>query len=165
MSQGRKGHTLLELVAVIAILVVVAAISIPMIKPMMDNRHQDAAADVIRARWSQLQNKAKLHGRAYSFEFKQDTGKFRCVPEADHDGMDDAEDGLTLEGELLPGDIKISGVKLGDNAEPSKNGWTKIATFLPDGTAKHDAEITIGSITLKLHGATGLVSSAEGSRR
>src|SRR5262245_18333215 len=117
MSHGRKGHTLVEMLAVIAILVAVAAITIPMIKPMMESRHKDAAADVIRSRWSQLQNKAKTHNRAYSFECKQDTGKFRCVPEPDPDGMDELDDALTMEGEMLPGEIKISDVKLGDNTE------------------------------------------------
>lgn len=170
MSQGRKGHTLIEMIAVIAILVAVAAISIPMIRPMMQNREKDAAVDVIRARWSQLQYKAKLNQRSYSFECKQSTGKFRCIAETeDEAALDESDDGaFSAEGEL-PGEIKFSEAKLGDNAGGSSDGWTKVATFLPDGTAKADAEITIGngpgSITLKLHGATGVVSSAEVSRR
>jgi type II secretory pathway pseudopilin PulG len=54
----RKAHTLLELIAVVAILVVVAAVGLPMIKPMLHSRDNDNAADVIRARFSHLQSKA-----------------------------------------------------------------------------------------------------------
>ena len=58
--------------------------------------------------------------------------------------------------------------RAGNGGASSSNGWTKVATFMPDGSAKHDAEITIGhgsgSITLRLNGSTGAVSTAEGKQ-
>jgi prepilin-type N-terminal cleavage/methylation domain-containing protein len=163
MIARRKGHTLLEVIAVIAVLVVIASISLPLIKPMLESRHKDAAADVIRARWSQARSKAINTGRAWCFECKHDTGKFRLVPETDEG--EDLEAMASAESEL-PGDVKFAESKVGNGAGSSSSGWTKVATFMQDGSAKEDAEITIGhgggSVTLKLHGPTGAVSTAEG---
>jgi Tfp pilus assembly protein FimT len=166
MSHGRSGHTFLELIAVIAVLVAVAAISIPMVKPMLQAREKEAAADMVRARWTQLRSKAINTGRAYSFEFKPDTGRFRMVPEEKFEEGDEEFAALSAESEL-PGDIPFTDSGVADPGSGS-DGWTRAATFNPDGTAKQDASVTIGrgtqAITLKLNGATGAVSAAEGNR-
>jgi prepilin-type N-terminal cleavage/methylation domain-containing protein len=167
MSQGRKGHTLVEVIAVVAILAAVAAISFPMIKPMMSDGHKDAAADVVRARWAELRGKAMKNQRPYSFEIKEGTVKFRCVAEADD--SDDAAD-AALAGDL-PGEIKFA------NAESSSSsgGWTKIVTFMPDGSARTFgkepglSKLTFSngshSLTLQVHGATGMVSEFEENKK
>lgn len=168
MSQGRKGHTLVEVVAVVAILVAVAAISFPMIKPMMANREKDAAADVVRARFSELRRKAMTKQRPYSFEVKEGTGRFRCVAEADDDDKEGEDSALAGEPEL-PGEIKFANID--SSGGGSSGGWTKIVTFLPDGSAKTFgkdpgySKITFSngthSLTLQVHGATGMVSESE----
>ena len=171
MIARRNGHTLLEVLIVVGILVVVAGISLPMIKPMMANRQKDAAADVVRARWSELKRKAVNNNRAYTFEIKEETGNFRCVAEME-DSFDEGEDAaLAQEQPELPGKIKFGRP---DSSAPSNGGWTKIVTFLPDGTAKTFsddgyAKLTFSngsnSLTLKVHGATGMVSESEGNGR
>ena len=163
----RKGHTLLELVAVMAVLVAVAALSFPLIKPMLDGGHKDAAADVIRSRFSQAKTKAMSTGRPYSFECKKGSGKFRVVPDKDDMSGPGSDDGAFHSGELeLPGGIPF-GDDFGENSNDSDNGWIRVATFMPNGSAKHDAKVTIGqgpgAITLKLHSATGAVSTATGT--
>jgi len=170
MSQGRKGHTLVEVIAVVAILVAVAAISFPMIKPMMIDREKDAAADMVRARWSELRRKAINNNRPYSFEIKEGTNKFRCVAEADD--MDADEDAaLAAHEPELPGEVKFAHGQSGSGS----GGWTKIVTFLPDGSAKTHgqdsgyAKLTFSngthSLTLQVHGATGMVSESEETKK
>jgi prepilin-type N-terminal cleavage/methylation domain-containing protein len=52
MKVKRKGHTLIEVIVVIAILVVVTAISVPLAKSMLSSRDNDANADLIQEKWS-----------------------------------------------------------------------------------------------------------------
>lgn len=166
MNQGRKGYTMLEIIAVLAILVAVAAISIPMIKPMMMDRQKDAAADVVRARWAELRGRAIKNQRPYSFEIKEGTNRFRCMAEAADDSDLEGEE-LAIEHPELPGEIKFANA---ESTASSSGGWTKVVTFMPDGSAKTYgkdglSKLTfsngIHSLTLQVHGATGLVSATE----
>jgi hypothetical protein len=170
MNQGRKGYTTLEVIAVAAVLIAVAALSIPMIKPMLMDHQKDAAADVVRARWAELRSKAIKNQRPYSFEVMQGTGKFRCVAETTTDDSD-LESEAALQYPELPGEIKFSKV---DGA--SDGGWVKIVTFMPDGSAKipgKDAGSTVSldfgngihSTTLQVHCATGVVSQTEDAKK
>jgi Tfp pilus assembly protein FimT len=142
----RKAHTLIELLAVVAILVVVVGIGLPLIKPMLHQRDDDAAADLIRARLSKLQSKAVRDGKTYCFEYHKNTGEFRLASDED-EGIEE-EDHFQETG-ILPGEIKFD-----DANHPSKNGWIKVASFMPDNTAKQYVTLKIGKDEIVLHGAT-----------
>ena len=110
------------------------------------------AADVVRARFSKLRSKAVAEGQAYCFEYQPNSGKFRCVPDRD-EGAE--EDDLWEEIGDLPGELKFT-LEHDDNP-PTKDGWTKVATFLPDNTAKQyfkDGSLHWGNDVVNLHGAT-----------
>jgi prepilin-type N-terminal cleavage/methylation domain-containing protein len=145
----RKGHTLVEVICVVAILVAVAAIGIPMIKPMQENSHDQAAADVVRARFSQLRSKAVTDNRSYCFEYQKNTGKFRCVPDVE-DGMEDDHDPWEMKGDL-PGEVKFTLEH--DDDPPSKDGWTKVASFGPDSVKQYYKSLQFGNDAVVLHGA------------
>src|ERR1700722_5145492 len=133
MNQGRKGYTMLEVIAVLVILVTVAAISIPMIKPMLMDRQKDAAADVVRARWANLRGKAIKNQRPYTFAIKEGTNKFHCVAESEDTDIDSEDAALAADHSELPGEVKFGNV---ESTAASSNGWTKVVTFMPDGSAK-----------------------------
>jgi len=149
MIARRNAHTLLELMAVIAILVVVAAIGLPLVKPMLYQRNEQAAVDVVRARFSQLKSKAVNDGRAYCFQYQSNTRSFRCIVDADEAFED--EDHWEEKGDLPgDGDVKFDNKNDGE----SKDGWVTVASFLPDNTAKQYILLKFGHDEIPVHGAT-----------
>lgn len=178
MQGKRKGYTLFEITVVLAILVVVSALSLPLVRSMMSDRSMSAAADEVRAKLSQSRHHAMSEGRPYRFAFQENSGKFRIAPDSpeywDEGGAstdDSVEKAWIVEAEL-PGNVKFGAAKTGDgNPRNTSGAWTHVATFLADGTAKEDAELGIArsgggnqGMTLKLRGSTGAVTSGEGPR-
>src|SRR5262245_17091932 len=100
----RGGYTLFELVLVLALLVVAAALAFPLIEPMMAENDITAARDMVRARWAEMRGRAMAEGRAYRFAVTENTGKFRVAPDDDAywsgraDGQEEDERPLIVEG-------------------------------------------------------------------
>lgn len=176
----RAGYTLFEVVLVVSVLVVVGFVSLPMIKPMLSSNNMQAASDLVRARWTEMRNRAISDGRPYRFAIMHNTGKFRIAPEdtdfwgdSDNAGEGDQEIRPWVVEGTLPGSvIFVSADATSADGKPaaqsqSGGGWTRTVTFLPNGTAHEDVEVAFGqsgsrSVTLKLRGITGSVSSGEG---
>jgi Tfp pilus assembly protein FimT len=179
MDGRRQAYTLFEVVVVLAVVVVIGALSLPVIHSMMSDHQVDAAADVVRTHWSQSRSHAISEGRPYRFAYQENSGKFRIAPDSpefwDESGAstDDSEDKAWILEAELPGKIQFGTAKVGTDANATAaagtGSWTRVATFLADGTAKEDAEIGIArtgtqGMTIKLRGSTGSVSSGEGPR-
>jgi prepilin-type N-terminal cleavage/methylation domain-containing protein len=153
----RRGYTLVEIVAVLAIMAIVCAIAVPLIKPMMSDRNLQAAEDLVKQRWSKMRSNAQDKGQTYKFGYKEDSGKFRIAPDSDeYWGEDEQPDDA-----VLPGEIKF---KTGSSAG-SSGSWTMLQTCFADGSVSNN-DVTISlektgspTITLKMRGATGAVSS------
>src|SRR6516225_4148084 len=77
----RRGYTLLELMLVMAVMLMVGAMTVPM---LYDSLYGDikvtAAADKVRARWADCRWQAIEQGRPYRFAVIPNTGKFRIEP-------------------------------------------------------------------------------------
>jgi prepilin-type N-terminal cleavage/methylation domain-containing protein len=168
----RSGYTLFELMLVMAIMLIVAALATPIIfESMYGGTKVTTAADVVRARWNDCQAHAVDEGQPYRFAVIPNTGKFKIEPwpQAYADqaaavqggsgqgggsgmpsdpgaGSSDRPKGITIE-DKLP-----QGVRFGTKDAPvdphgdeaSGGDYVTVAVFMPDGVALDDVEITFG---------------------
>src|SRR5436305_9227217 len=82
MRASRTGFTILELLLVLAILVMLAAMAYPAIESMYDDMKVEAAADHLRGRLAQARSQAINDGRAYRIGVKPDSGDYRLAPDS-----------------------------------------------------------------------------------
>ena len=163
---ARRGYTILELMAVLAILVILGAVVVPTMQSYYSNTRQKAAADGIRARLADARAKAAEQGTWFRLAINSDKTRIRLAP----DGPDFAslpaddppafnsrvtedkfEDGVTAEPVFDSDDQMVT-----DSA-----GWITIATVGPDGTCKEDGvlirvkERDFTPIDIRVRGVTG----------
>jgi len=159
----------MEVILVMAILVVLAAIAFPVVTSMYTSSKNLAASDMVRKHWTETRARAVEDRRAYRFAVKDNSGKFRIAPETPEywddaeqsDNPDDDREPLVVEG-CLPDRVLFSDGQAVGGAESQE--WRKLVTFLPDGTAREDVEISFGTqggrpLSLKLRAATGCAVS------
>jgi type II secretory pathway pseudopilin PulG len=186
MNSQRRGTTLFELILVMVILIIVAAISVPSLGSMYGSYKLQAAVDSVRSAWAEARAHAIDEGRPYRFSVQPDGKAFRVAPDQDeywtgHGGpSNDAEGpGYVLE-RSLPSGVRFS---LGGEAAPPPadepdrfdlkeervqgGNWSTVFVFRPNGTAREDVRIVFRvngtrPITLNLRGLTGDVSSERG---
>jgi Tfp pilus assembly protein FimT len=168
----------LELVLVMTILVIVAAISYPSLDAMYGSFKVTAAADTVRAAMAQARAHAMAEGCSYRFCVVPNQGNFRVAPDGGDywasnnsppAGLDPANPPLVME------DVLPKGVRFGDSGGNSGSSslepgsvdstmWTGSAVFLPDGTAQDDAELIIRCrgarpVVIRIRGITGVVTT------
>jgi prepilin-type N-terminal cleavage/methylation domain-containing protein len=184
MARRRRGYTLMEMVLVMAILVILAAVGYPTVDSMYDGIRLQAGADSVRAAWADAQSRAVDEGRPYRFAVLPGKGNYRVAPHGAENwggavGLSDSGEGqgpaLVLE-EALPKGVVFTnaqGEGLGggqtvvaaESIDPSQ--WQTVAVFLPDGTAEDDAEIVLHMpgtrpIVVQLRALTGVVTVFRG---
>src|SRR5262249_40778116 len=123
-------------------------------------------------------------GRAYRFAIVPNHGNFRIAPDsADFWGSGDApQSTASTEPPLVMDDVLPKGVRFttpaalqsgavdqGGGAGPPQGSvdpgqWTRLVTFLPDGTTREDVEIAFHArgglpVILKLRALTGVVTT------
>src|SRR5690349_19359062 len=81
MVRRRPGFTLFELVLVLAVMVVVAAISYPSIDSVFNSYKVGTGADAVRAGWAKARAQAMNDGIPYRFSVMPNTGNFRIAPD------------------------------------------------------------------------------------
>lgn len=172
----RQAYTLMEVILVMAILVVMAAIAYPIMNSMYASSKMHAASDAVRARWTQTRARALEERRAYRFAIKDNSGKYKIAPEtpefwddaepADNADMTDTP-AFVVEGSL-PDQVYFAPAGSDTTGGPGaeSQSWRKLATFLPDGTAREDVEVTFATagsrpVSLRLRAATGAAESAQ----
>jgi prepilin-type N-terminal cleavage/methylation domain-containing protein len=141
----RPGLTLLEVLLVMAIILALGAIAYPTLDAMYGDVRVKAAADEVRASWTEARARAIEDGRAYRFAVEPGTGKYRVAPDAiefwdgsggtagesdapPHVQEDELPNGIQFE---VPPDLRGDGT------------WTTVAVFNPDGSCQSDIEITL----------------------
>jgi type II secretory pathway pseudopilin PulG len=183
----RRGYTLFEVVLVCAVLVLLAAITIPSMRGMYGFYKLQGGVDSIRAAMATARAKAIEEGRPYRFAVENDAGHFRVAPDrADYwSGSPPTDDpdgqGLVLE-RSVPAGVKIQ--LNGDPAPPDSleepptspkaddqqpinvapDAWSTAAVFLADGTARENSRLVlqikgVRPVEVRLRGLTGTVST------
>src|SRR5438874_4807621 len=82
LTLPRSGYTLLELMLVLAIIVVMAAIAYPSATAMYGHLRLSQAADAVRAAWAEARAHAIDEGRPYRFAIIPDQGNYRVAPDS-----------------------------------------------------------------------------------
>jgi type II secretory pathway pseudopilin PulG len=170
---GRPAHTLLEMILVLAVLVVVAAITIPLARTMMADTRLTAASDMVRARLADTRSMAMEQGRPFKMGYLANTGRFQIAPEdapewdAVTDEDFDSDDVIrgSLPQDILFGASEDAFTGKGATASPGSS-WETIAVFLPIGSARGDACICFGKtglppLRVRLRGLTGAVTAED----
>ncbi|MFL5241168.1 MAG: Tfp pilus assembly protein FimT/FimU [Gemmataceae bacterium] len=181
MQGKRPGYTLLELVLVTAVLGIVAAVSYPIITSMYTYEKVKSAADSVRAGLAKARSHAMSEGRPYKMAVVPNKGSYRIAPDSPSywSGSGSGDQGAGGSGpmvstEKLPYGIRfttggaVSSVSSSADDDSSADSedwesWSKTATFLPDGTATEDTDITLEvsgtkPVTLKIRAMTGSVT-------
>ncbi len=170
----RHGFTLLEVLLVVAVMVILAAMAYPSIEAMYGDVRLAAAADQVRARWAEARTKAIDEGRPYRFATQPD-GQFRIAPDADEfwsggGGGTPVEPNDADSPPLVAEDALPKGIGFADESNTNNPGdssdsgpWTTVLKFLPDGTASADKTITLQatgyrSVQLRVRALTGAVT-------
>src|SRR5262245_26003542 len=77
----RAGFTLFEVVLVMAVLVIAAALTYPSLKGMYGYFKVHGAVDSVRAAWAQARAHAIEEGRPYRFAVEPDGSHYRVAPD------------------------------------------------------------------------------------
>jgi prepilin-type N-terminal cleavage/methylation domain-containing protein len=178
VARRRLGFTLFELMLVMAVLVIAFCLALPAIQPMISTNDLQAASDSIQSRWTEMRTRAIAEGQPYRFAIQEKTGKFKIAPDTkEHWGSD----GKTAEvagdvpalvvQETLPGKIVFQKYEATccdscATGQSLSGGWSHVLTFLPNGQAQEDVQITFGkegarSLTLVMRGATGTITTVD----
>lgn len=184
-TRRRRGFTLLEIVLVMAIIVMFAAISFPAIEAMYADARLQGGSDSVRAAWSEAQAHAVNESRPYRFAVVPGKGNYRVAPDSaefwNGDGGNPSSDSenpaYVLEESMPRGMVfpeengNVPKVSPNDSSLPEGSvgvgQWVTLATFLPDGTAQDDVEITLQypgtrPIILRLRALTGTTTVSRG---
>lgn len=141
-SPRRFGFTLVELLAVLALLVILGAIAGPSLVGLSGNSKQKAAADKVRGRMADARGRAMSDGTAYRLAIHADGTKIRVAPDGPEFGeaahapaADGTPPPLVAEDAL---DAATAGVShdSSDEAPMGSANWVTVATYLPDGTCR-----------------------------
>lgn len=140
----RSGFTLIELIAVLVVVLILAGLIVPTLKGMKGNGDQKAAADVVRARLADARSLAMNDCIPYRLAINQDGIRIRYAP----DGTDFADlpssDVSGASTRVLECKIEHSSLVMtsydsnSQVAGPDSAGWITVATFQPDGTSLQD---------------------------
>jgi prepilin-type N-terminal cleavage/methylation domain-containing protein len=180
VKRTRPGYTLLELVLVVVIIAMMAAMAFPSLHSLYLDLRQASAADQVRAAWARARLQAVNEGRSYRFAIIPNKGNYRVAPDdpefwsgspptASGDG---SQEGPTILEAALPKGVRLAAadgpltdVDASDDTFVPQNQldpsmYVPLVTFLPDGTSRDDVSIAFTArgtrpLLLRLRGITG----------
>ncbi len=79
-NKRRRALTLLELLLVMALLAVLAALAWPLIQKPLESIRLRRAADRVRIEWSAARVAAMTSGQIHAFRFERESGQFAVAP-------------------------------------------------------------------------------------
>jgi hypothetical protein len=186
VASSRPASTLFELLLVLAIIVILAALAYPSLDSLYGEYKMTAATDMVRASWAKARSHAIEEGRPYRFSVVPNKGNFRVAPDSPDywsgeppTPPDPANPPADLRDTLPKGirfgsadSVRAGGLDTeGESSLPADHAdWGAYSTtvvFLPDGTsrgtAREDVEISLygrgaSPVTLHLRALTGVVT-------
>jgi Tfp pilus assembly protein FimT len=177
--------TLIELLLVLALLVVLGAISIPLLEGSFSRAALYGAGDLLRGAWAKARLTAMQSGQTHAFRYEPLGGRFQIValnslgaPEHSELAMEDPEtreettEIVRLSQNRLPDGIVFNSGNVASSAKTlatmpltAESGWSTPILFHPDGTTS-DATVLLASedqmaIRVTLRGLTGISQTAD----
>lgn len=184
-SGTRSGLTLVEVILVLALLVVIGAVSAPLLEGSFSRAGLHGASDLLRAAWAKARLAAMESGQTHVFRFEPNGSRFQMValdalglPEseelqpADPNIEHRAVDILRLSQNRLPdgvifaaGDVSTSSQIMATLPDAAEGPWSSPILFHPDGTTS-DASLVLSNarqqtIRVTLRGLTGISNATE----
>ena len=163
----RTGFTLLEIVVVLAILIILASVTLPSFSAIRGNSDQKAGLDSLRARIADARGLAQQEGTAYRLAVNEDGTRVRLAPdvaEFAHLPASNAASANVKVLEIALGKVTVTVPSTPENGErigADQDGWITLGTFLPNGTCREDSTVievnepSFPPIRLLLRGVTG----------
>jgi type II secretory pathway pseudopilin PulG len=184
-AERANGLTLIEVVLVLSLLVVIAAVTAPFLGGAFSRAHLNSASDVLRDGWSRARLAAMQSGEMHVFRFEPNGARYQIVPldqlalpetnalaPDDPDAEHSPHDMLRLPQARLPdnvifaaGDIAASSHVAALLGAPTDETWSAPIMFNPDGTTS-DATVLLQNdrgetIRVTLRGMTGIASASD----
>jgi type II secretory pathway pseudopilin PulG len=184
-TEHHRGLTLVEVILVLTLLVIVGAVSIPMLGGSFSRAGLQSASDLLRAGWSKGRLAAMQSGQSYIFRFEQNGARYQLLaceqldlPEsqqlpADNPDAEHSEsDILRLSLNRLPDGIVFAHGDVSDSSElaatygsAAGGPWSSPILFRADGTTS-DASIVLQNeagqtIRVTLRGLTGISNAGD----
>jgi Tfp pilus assembly protein FimT len=178
--RAQLGLTLVEVLLVLALLVVIGAVSAPMLEGSFSRAALQNGGDLLRAAWSKARLAALESGESCVFRFEPHGSRYQMVKlvdlgsaeaetlEAETSGADHpAVDMLRLGKYRLPDGVTFAGADIVTSnqvvatiGDTSGGPWSEPIVFHPDGTTT-DASVLLANerhqtIRVTLRGLTGI---------
>jgi prepilin-type N-terminal cleavage/methylation domain-containing protein len=169
-GRPRQAYTLLEMILVMAIILIIASISIPVMQTMLADSRRSASADLLRGRLAEARSKAMEEGRPWKLAFIAGTGSYQYAPEDStewNNTATDAVEKIDVVRDELPKDIVFAvnrdDIVSSQGGSSPGSGWETIAVYQSDGSARDDTTSYFGKagqapMRAKLRALTGAVT-------
>lgn len=188
--RNRQGLTLMEVLLVLAIVAISAALIWPALEKPLAYHRLHSAADEVRTEWCQARVEAMRSGRTYAFRYEVGGDRYYTEPDQGPD-MSMADSGLAAansvggstqsaaaaalpgENKTLPKGVKFVGQQAGESTAPTPaaaqnqpaGGWSNPIFFYPDGTAS-DVQLVLicnqsCALRVMLRGSTATATTAD----
>lgn len=179
----RSGFTLFEILLVVALFVVVAAVAMPLVSNSIAHARLENAGELVRAAWGRARLAAMRSGQPYIFRYEPEGSRYQIVQLAELSSEDAGDlnslpaksdeveeyneaDMLRLAKNRLPTEIifaagDVSAVpQMAGAAVAQSGGWSQPIMFYADGTTS-DASVVIANaadenLRITLRGLTGI---------
>ncbi|MCS6976890.1 MAG: prepilin-type N-terminal cleavage/methylation domain-containing protein [Gemmatales bacterium] len=138
-SRPRVGFTLMEVILVLAIIVLVAAVAIPSFQAWSYGYRLQQGVDTLRTLWIKARTAAMEEGRPYRFQYILGTGSYRLAPDDVENWPELAGDvtGPNVSGLGYPMGLQVQGeLPIGVTFLSPFNEPEMALLFQPDGTAR-----------------------------
>lgn len=182
----RHGLSLLELLIVLGLLVIVAAMAAPALERPLAAQKLRKAAELVQSQWDKARVRAMQTGQILVFQYQPTTGRYRVQPWTTEESL--VESSATVDptnpnassgavgvlAELPEGVEFLTSFTQSDTRSLSveeelsrmsqsaslENSWSAPVLFYPDGTAT-SAEVTLANqtgsyVSIRLRGLTGV---------
>ncbi len=184
----RTGLTLFEILLVLALLVVISAVTMPLLSESLSRARLQNSGELVRAAWGKARLAAMQAGEPYVFRYEpkgsryqivllsatiaDEVGEVNVIPPEDEAAAEYAEaDMLRLAKNRLPEGIVFSAGETSSapqmtaTAQGSAGGWSSPIMFYSDGTTA-DATVLVANasgetIRITLRGLTGISRASE----
>jgi prepilin-type N-terminal cleavage/methylation domain-containing protein len=184
LCRHRDAFTLVEVLLVLALLVVVGAVTAPIMAGSVDRARLTHSGDLLRAAWSKARLSAMQAGESYAFRFEPKGSRYQIarvsaisaagatdvnsLPAEPTSGEEYSDaDILRLSRDRLPEGVIFDSAQLESDAQqgasmPSTSDWSAPILFYADGTTA-DAVLLLANshglaLRVTLRGLTGISS-------